>query len=563
MGQTTIIAPMRKLLKTEDDLSHYVCAYCRVSTDEQDQRNSLTAQKQFFSRYFDLHPNWHNVGIYADEGLSGTSLEKRDQFNKMIATAKQGGIDIILTKEASRFSRYSEDGLRLARELREMGVYIWFLSDDINTETDGYVDRLSIAFHTAMQESIRTGNRVKWGQQRRMELGVVFGRAEMYGYNIVKDKNGLQKFEIIEEEADTVKKIFEWFAAGDGTHTIARRLERTGIKTKHYKNGWSNTVILRILRNEKYVGDLEQGKTYTPDPMNHKKKYNKGDSPRVYIKDHHPESAVVDRVTWNKVQEILKAHEPSDEIKSKHSARYWTSGKIYCGICGGRYVSIRKKQKNIPYKAWNCFENNQRGSQKETVLETGETVTVGCDAKRVNDRVLKAALYDIITQLVKPHRDRILAEMEAAVKALRKPKDNSKKIADIERQIEETRQTLAELALQLARKVFTVEIYSLASKQEEEKLETIRKNLAKLQERDKSSEMAIQHIKNYMEQIKTVLDLSDENINEGLYERITKKIIVYPNNILEFHLSFTAHPITMKYNTQGKGKNYKVSFKIL
>ncbi len=558
MAKTIVIAPTKRLLKTEDDLPHNVCAYCRVSTDEQDQRNSLLAQRQFFERYFQMHDNWNNVGIYADEGLSGTSLEKRDQFNDMLATARHGGIDIILTKEVSRFSRNVQHLLNIVEELRNRGVYIWFLSDDINTEQNEYREKITQIATNAEQESLRTSRRVRWGHQQQMQLGVVFGRKEMYGYNIVKDENGLQRFEIVEDEAEVIRKIFALTLAGDGTHTIAKRLEQMGLKTKRYKNGWTNTVILRILRNEKYVGDLEQGKTYTPDPMNHKKKYNRGDSYRFYIRDHHPESAIIDRDTWDRVQEIVKAREPSDEVKAKHSNRYWTSGKIYCGICGGRYVSLRKNQKSIPYKAWDCLENNQRGRRKQITIDTGETVTVGCDAKRVNDRVLKIAVYDILTQIVIPHKEQIISEIQDEIKALQKTTDNFKRIADMEKQIEESKRTLAELALQLARKVLTAEIYTIAGKQEEEKLARLRETLSKLQESDKFYEKEIC----CAEQIKTVLDLSDEEINEGLYERITKKIVVHPNNVLEFNLSFISHPVFMQYKTHGKGKNYKVDLKI-
>ncbi len=563
MAKTTVIAPTKRLLKTEDEQPHNVCAYCRVSTDEQDQRNSLVAQRQFFERYFQMHDNWNNVGIYADEGLSGTSLEKRDQFNDMLATARHGGIDIILTKEVSRFSRNVQHLLNIVEELRNRGVYIWFLSDDINTEQNDYREKITQIATNAEQESLRTSRRVRWGHQQQMQLGVVFGRKEMYGYNIVKDENGLQRFEIIEEEAEVIRKIFAWTLAGDGTHTIARRLEQMGLKTKRYKNGWTNTVILRILRNEKYVGDLAQGKTYTPDPLTHKKKYNRGESHRFYIRDHHPESAIIDRDTWDRVQDIMKAREPSDEVKAKHSNRYWTSGKIYCGICGGRYVSLRKNQKSIPYKAWDCLENNQRGRRKQITLDTGETVSVGCDAKRVNDRVLKTAIYDILTQIVIPHQEQIISEMQDEIKALKKPTDNSKRIADIEKQIEESKQTLAELALQLARKVFTAEIYTIASKQEEEKLAKLRETLSELQAGDKSSAMAIQHLTNSIEQMQTIVKLSGEELNEGIYERVTKKIVVYPNNFLEFHLSFMIRPIYLQYSTSGKGDFYKVEFKIV
>ncbi len=563
MAQTTVIAPTKRLLKTEDKLTHNVCAYCRVSTEETDQRNSLIAQKQFFQRYFNTHPNWENVGIYADEGLSGTSLEKRDQFNDMLNVARNGGIEIILTKEVSRFSRNVLDLLNIVEELRKIGVYVWFLSEDINTQNSDYREKITQIATNAEQESLRTSRRVRWGQQQQMELGTVFGRKEMYGYNIVRNEFGIQCFEVIEEEAEIIKKIFEWFSAGDGTYTIARRLEQAGIKTKRYKNGWSNTVILRILRNEKYVGDLMQGKTYTPDPLTHKKKYNEGESHIIYIKDHHPESAIIDREMWDKVQALLEGKTPSKEIKEKHVNRYWTSGKIFCGICGGRYVSYRKKQKNTPYKAWVCFENHQRGKRKEVTLDNGEAATVGCDALRVNDRVLKTAIHDIITQIVQPHREKIIKELQNEIKEKTKPKDNSAKIASIEKQIEETNEMLAEMALQLGRKVIPAEVYKRANERAIGELNELRKRLRELQEGDNTSEETTRNLADCLEEIKTVLDLSSEEINEGLYERITRRIVVYPNNVLEFHLSFMPRPIFLQYRTSGKGEFYSVEFDII
>jgi DNA invertase Pin-like site-specific DNA recombinase len=360
----------------------------------------------------------------------------------MIFEAKRGNIDLILTKEVSRFSRNVRDIMQIVEELRDIGVYVWFLSDDINTEKIEDRGKLTHMANIAEQESIRTSNRVKWGHQQRMQMGVVFGRKEMYGYNIVKDDFGFQHFQIIPDEAEVIKNIFEWFASGEGTHRIARRLEQQGIETKRYKNGWSNTVILRILRNEKYVGDLVQGKTYTPDPLKHKKKYNKGGSRVFTIKDHHPESAIITRELWDKVQKVLGEKTPTEETKAKHSNRYWTSGKVFCGLCGNRYVSYVKKQKNTPYRAWVCFENHQRGKYKQRTLETGKTDFVGCNALRVNDRVLKTAVHDIITEFVKPHKETILAEMRKEIEKLSKPKDNTKKIVSLEKEIEQTLQEM-------------------------------------------------------------------------------------------------------------------------
>ena len=561
MSKTERQEPKEKILKTADDQPHRVCAYCRVSTDEDDQKNSLKSQQMFFERFFTAHPHWINVGIFADEGLSGTSLEKREDFNRMLLEARCGKIEIILTKEVSRFSRNVQDLLNIVEELRNKGVYIWFLSDDINTESDNYREKLTQIAANAEQESLRTSRRVKWGQQQQMELGVVFGRKEMFGYNITKDEKGIQHFEIIPEEAEVVRDIFKWFAAGDGTHRIARRLEQRGIKTKRYKNGWDNIVILRILRNEKYVGDLAQGKTYTPNPLTHKKKYNRGESVRFYITDHHPESAIIDRELWDRVQQILGEKEPSEDIKAKHSNRYWTSGKVFCGLCGGRYISYVKNQKTIPYRAWLCFENHQRGRFKQITLDTGETALVGCNGQRVNDKVLKIAVFDIITEYVKPHKETLIAELRAEIKELAKPQTCEQKIRLLEKEIEKKLKKIEKLTEGWTEGYVLDDVYKKQITILNEQYEELTAELEDLQTNSTNNDILI--YEEYIQQLESIVSLTDDELNDVFFERITKKVIVYPNYLLELHLSFLPNPIYLRYKASGRGSFYNVQFTIL
>lgn len=560
--QLQIFEPIEQPSLIEGEKNINVCAYCRVSTDEFDQRNSLKSQKKFFDQYFKKHPNWNVVDVFADEGISGTSLEKRDEFNKMLTLAKNKKIDVILTKEVSRFSRNTKHTLNIVDELYELGVYVWFLSDNLYTGKIKDREILLDYSTSAEKESRRTSTRVKWGHQRQMERGVVFGRREMFGYNIVKDDFGIQRFEIIEEEADVIKKIFEWFAEGDGTHVIARRLESLGIKTKRYKNGWSNTVILRILRNEKYVGDLEQGKTFTPDPMDHKKKYNKGEYNRYYITDHHPESAIVSRELWDKVKALLKEKEPSDEVKATHSNRYWTSGKIFCGCCGGRYVSYNKKQKNSIYKAWVCFENHQRGHEKEITNELGETYKVGCNNKRVNDKVLKIAIKDILTEVILPNKQKLLEEFQKEIHSLNKKTDNSKQISALEKKISRLQGEIKTLTEKLISGIVSDYIYLSMKEEREKQILELSQKIADLQS---GNDVALEKttLKNKFEQFKKIIELSDKDFNEELFGRITKKIIVHPGNILELHLSFMTRPIFLRYRTEGKGEEYNAIFDVI
>ena len=189
----TINKPQAKVfLKDNDEQKIAVCAYCRVSTDKDDQRNSFEPQKRFFDREFENHPNWTVRTIYADKGISGTSLKKRDEFNRMIADAMAGKYDLIITKEVSRFSRNVRDILNIVGDLRDRGVHIWFLAEDIYTEDKDYEEQLIKAGDQAEAESRKTSKRVQWGQLRQMENGVIFGRKEMFGYNIKRDENNKQ-----------------------------------------------------------------------------------------------------------------------------------------------------------------------------------------------------------------------------------------------------------------------------------------------------------------------------------------------------------------------------------
>ena len=200
-----------------------VAAYCRVSTDNQDQANSFDSQQRFFRQYIQQHPDWDLFEIFADEGLSGTTTRKRKSFNRMISCARNGELDLIITKEISRFARNTLDSISYTRELKQLGVGVIFLNDNINTLDGDSELRLAIMSSIAQEESRRTSERVKWGQKRQMEQGVVFGRS-MLGYDV---KDG--KMTVNEEGAEVVRRIFHKFVhEGKGTYVICRELQEEG-----------------------------------------------------------------------------------------------------------------------------------------------------------------------------------------------------------------------------------------------------------------------------------------------------------------------------------------------
>lgn len=365
-----------------------VAAYCRVSTDSDDQANSFESQQRYFRQYIERNSDWELYEVFADEGISGTNTKKRKEFNRMIECAKNGAFDLIVTKEISRFARNTLDSIFYTRELKKHGVGVIFMNDNINTLDGDSELRLAIMSSIAQEESRKTSERVKWGQKRQMEQGVVFGRS-MLGYDV---KDG--KMYINEKGAEVVRLIFHKFVdEGKGTHIIARELQEAGIEPMRVKE-WHNTVILRIIRNEKYCGDLVQKKTYTPDFLSHEKKYNRGQEKFIIIKDHH--EPIISRELFNEANRILDERSLSQKDKAKYSSRYPFSGKIKCGRCGSSYVARYKTRKDgSQYKAWRCFEAVKHG--RSHIDKAGNQV--GCSGESIRSEEIIRILYLAFQQL--------------------------------------------------------------------------------------------------------------------------------------------------------------------
>ena len=348
-----------------------VASYCRVSTDKDDQANSFESQQRYFRAYIDRQPEWELYQIYADEGITGTSTKKRAAFNQMIADARMGKFERILTKEVSRFSRNILDTIAYTRELKALGVGVLFLNDGISTLEPDAELRLSIMGSIAQEESRKTSSRVKWGQTRRMEQGVVFGRS-LLGYDV---KDG--RLTVNSEGAELVRLIFHKYGVEKkGTTVIARELREAGYRTHRGSARWSGSCIVKLLKNEKYVGDLIQKKTITPDYLTHAKKANHGEEELVVIRDHH--QPIIGRELWGVVQEELKKRNRNGALGAGHSNRYIFSGKIKCGECGASFVSRQRKRKDgSPSRRWSCYSAVNEGG----IHVDPQGNRVGCDVR--------------------------------------------------------------------------------------------------------------------------------------------------------------------------------------
>ncbi len=523
-----------------------VAAYARVSTDKDDQANSFESQVKFFTDFINNQNDWELVKVYSDDGLTGTTTENRVGFNSMLDDVLSGKIDFIITKEVSRFARNTVDTLQITRLLKKLGVGVYFVLDAINTlDKDGEL-RLTLMASLAQDESRKTSERVKWGQRRQMEKGVVFGR-DMLGYRV---KGG--KLYLVEEEAEIVRKIFyKYLIESKGTYVIARELQEEGIRPLNpdgkakYKNDWSNTVILRILRNEKYVGDLLQGKTYTPDFLDHKKRYNHNVEDMVYIKDHHPEIAIIDRDMWDATQKELARRSPSEEQKSRHSNRYWASGKIYCGECGERFVSKQKKTSVGRTKAWTCYNHT-----KATADRTKECL----QSEWASDKSLRQIVLYILNILA-DNKEMLKKEILEDIKTLDKKSNGlntdyfEKKIQSVEKR----KQKLIEI--RLADEITKTEFVEQKEKLDKE-LSELFVTKERIEQERQEKENQVNQIDNIIAEIDNALSFENDNM-DALLGAMTHSITVYKGHIVEVRIKDLPFRFMVEYKSKGKLDGYR------
>lgn len=518
-----------------------VAAYCRVSTDREDQANSLASQKKYFADYIKRHDDWVFIGVYPDEGLSGTTTRRREQFNRMIADAQAGRLDLILTKEVSRFARNTVDTLEYTRRLKSLGIGVIFLNDNIDTRDNDGELRLTLMASMAQEESRKTSQRVKWGQQRRMEAGVVFGNNSIYGFDLAGGK-----LTVKEDEAAVIRHIYHKFLhEGKGTHIISRELYEEGVPPPKSATGkWSCVMVRRILRNEKYVGDVLQKKFVTLDYLTHKKVENKGQEGQILLKDHH--EAIIDRPTWEAVQAELARRAERQADSSKYSNRYWCSGKLRCGECGSRFIPrITKRPNGDTYKIWGCHSRVHYGKQKQN----GQGGYVGCDMRMVNDKTLTACVqfvlqqldldYDALAQEVAGDIQRVVAQPSQKHGA---PRLQARQ-ADLERRKE--RAMDAYFAGDISKK----EMLGMKVKYDGE-LEKI--NTLLLKQADSAHAQAEQ-TQNLQELVKTIRESVTRS--EEVFAEAVEEVVVYQDHIA---VKVCCLPLTFRlwYTTGGTKENY-------
>lgn len=367
-----------------------VAGYARVSTDMEEQLTSYDAQVKYYTDYIKNHDDWEFVGMYADEGITGTSIKHREGFKKMVDDALSGKIDLIITKSVSRFARNTVDSLTTIRKLKENGTECYFEKENIWT-FDGKGELLLTIMSSIAQEEARSiSENCTWGQRRRLSEGKVsVPYASFLGYD--KGEDGM--LAVNEEQAVIVRRIYGMFLRGQSIYAIARILTEEKIPTPAEKTTWYPSTVRSILTNEKYKGDALLQKTYTSDFLTKKKKINMGEIPQYYVKNSH--EAIIKPDIFDKVQKMIQK---TKGRKGRQSSISVFSSKIKCGDCGGFYGS-KVWHSNDKYRRviWRCnrkFDNDKK-----------------CGTPHIDEGRIKRAFITAINKLIE-NRTQILEDFE-------------------------------------------------------------------------------------------------------------------------------------------------------
>lgn len=416
--KVTVIKAAKAQKHTQEERRLKVCGYARVSTGSQAQATSYTAQVEYYTEKIESNPLWEFAGVYADEGISGTNVKHRDEFQMMISDCEDGNIDLILTKSITRFARNTVECIQTIRKLKEIGVGIYFEKENINTLSEKSELFITILASVAQGESENISSNNRWAIQKRFQDGTYIISTPAYGYG--KDEDG--NLVIIESEAETVRWIYESYLNGMGVYVIAKALNQKGIPTIRGAEKWQDGVIQDILKNPIYEGDMLQQRTYTETRFPFVRRVNNGQRNQYLIKDSHP--PIVTHEEAEAVRNLMAYRVDVLHMnKSDYTKRYLFSGRIICGECG-RTFRRQKIYIGKPYEKiiWTCSGH----------VEDKES----CCMKAIREDVLHRAFTDMWNKLY-TNQGTILEPLLKGLTELVAARQDSEEIRQLDKEIKD------------------------------------------------------------------------------------------------------------------------------
>ena len=494
-----------------------VAAYCRVSTDSEDQLESYKAQVAYYTDAIAKNPRWRFVDIYADEGITGVMAKKLTNFMRMMRDCEKGKIDLILTKSVARFARNTVDSLNYVRRLKAKGIGVYFEEqalDSLKTENEMALGLYSVL---AQAESENISANVRWGIRQRMQSGTFKFRYNLLGYRKGDDGNP----EIVEEEAQYVRAIFNMYLDGKSLDQIKSYLEGEGVLTKTGKNVWNKCIIQAILTNERYCGDLLMQKTFTENCITKKVKKNRGEMPKYLIRDNHP--AIITHATFKMAQmemarrgSVRKKADSGITEQGKYSGKFALTDILVCGECGSPYRRKTYSRNGENKRVWRCLSRLEHGTE------------FCSDSITVDDETLKKTIVRGISKALSDKQDvlnLILSNLAYAVTG----EDDTLEMYAIEKQLK-TLSGIMDETMELAAsstgdgKRFQEEMKSLSSQ-----MVVLREQLEIIKGRIDSNKKVNEEIEN-IKQCLSADSLDFSEYNDATIRRLVEYIRVMKDN---------------------------------
>ena len=419
-----------------------VTYYARVSTESEEQEDSYERQKAYFEEKIKAHPEWNYIEGYADWGVTGTKAEARKNFMRMIEDCRAGKINKILCKSISRFGRNTVDTLKYIRELRELGISVFFDSQGIDTLTPGGDVLITILAAMAEQESRTMSTNIKWAFEKRFKEGnVLINFRGTLGYT----KEG-DEYVVVEDEAKIVRRIYAEYLSGKSLRQIADELNAEGLQTKKGKQ-WMPSSIQGILQNERYTGNAILGKSYKTDVLSKTRKKNEGQAPMYYVENSHP--PIISQATFEMAKaEQIRRRDIRSSVNTgsgRYSSRYPYSGLLICGDCGAKLRRFGRKVVSGEYvPTWVCITHQK--TPKE------------CDMRPIKEEDINAAYERVVGRLLGD-----VAEIKAAVRKTIECEIKIERDADltpIQRALDDAREKIHELFQKRRKNEITIEEYN-------------------------------------------------------------------------------------------------------
>ena len=523
-----------------------VAAYCRVSTDDDEQLGSFESQKLYYEQKIASNKDWVNAGIFADEAVTGTKTDKRSGFQDMIAHCHNGEIDMILTKSISRFARNTVDTLNYVRMLRDRNIAIFFEKENINTLDMNGELLLTIMSSLAQQEVESLSQNVKTGLQMKMKRGELIGFNGCYGYDYHTEDKSIT---VNEEEAEIVRMIYDMYLEGYGTTTIAKRLMELGIKNKKGEVSWHTHGVMGMIKNEKYKGDILLGKTFTTDPISKRRLANMGEENQYYLRDHH--EPIVSREIWDKAEEIRMKRSRNKVVETTgnrelYTRQYSFSSMCECAYCGHKLTRrTRHSRSDYEKPVWQCMNATKNGIDN-------------CpNCKAVDEAILEGAFLDAF-ELLAGNFDDVLDVVLSYVAESADSDENIRKKQQIDKDISSLESKKSRMTDMLIDGTISKEVY-------EEKMVDFTRKLHKLSERKALLEDSIctqKDINRRMSELRDTLEKEQvlDEFDRVVFESIIDRVIVggYEENGIPDPYKLT---FVLKGNQTGTVPHAKEQFK--